>query len=106
MMVQAKVPAYPSPLVRYAVSRLPPEILGEIFLHCLPLGKRGTFSTRHAPWLLTKVCRSWRKVALSTPLLWSRFPSSLKRNPGGRWSLGVAQTSPRILREDRPIPRV
>ncbi|KAF8878835.1 hypothetical protein BD779DRAFT_1789130 [Infundibulicybe gibba] len=52
----------------------PPEILGEIFLHCLPPGEWGSFSAWNAPWLLTKVCHSWREVALSTPLLWSRLP--------------------------------
>ncbi|KAF8872280.1 hypothetical protein BD779DRAFT_349309 [Infundibulicybe gibba] len=71
--------AYPSPLVRGAVFRLPLEVLGEIFLHCLPPGKWGSFSARHAPWLLTKVCRSWREVALSTSLLWSKLPFLFER---------------------------
>ncbi|KAF8874603.1 hypothetical protein BD779DRAFT_249554 [Infundibulicybe gibba] len=74
MMMPTKAPAYPSPLVRRAVFRLPPEVLGEIFLHCLPLRKWGSFSACDAPWLLTKVCRSWREVVLSTPLLWSGLP--------------------------------
>ncbi|KAF8872270.1 hypothetical protein BD779DRAFT_349073 [Infundibulicybe gibba] len=56
------------------VSRLPPEILGEIFVHCLWFGTWGSFSAHCAPWLLTKVCRSWREVALSTPSLWSKLP--------------------------------
>ncbi|KAF8871209.1 hypothetical protein BD779DRAFT_1680563 [Infundibulicybe gibba] len=34
------------------------------------------------PWLLTKVCRSWREVALSTPLLWSKLPFLSKK---GSW---------------------
>ncbi|KAF8872286.1 hypothetical protein BD779DRAFT_349413 [Infundibulicybe gibba] len=63
-----------SPPVRRAVFDLPVEVLGEIFLHCLPPGKWGSLSERDAPWLLIKVCRSWREVALSTPLLWSRLP--------------------------------
>ncbi|KAF8870917.1 hypothetical protein BD779DRAFT_1680743 [Infundibulicybe gibba] len=62
------------PLARCAVSDLPPEILGEIFLHCLPPGEWGSFSARDAPLLLIKVCCSWREVALSTPSLWSRLP--------------------------------
>ncbi|KAF8872284.1 hypothetical protein BD779DRAFT_1710347 [Infundibulicybe gibba] len=50
------------------------EILAEIFLHCLPPDKWGSLSAGDAPWLLVKVCRKWREVALSTPELWSRFP--------------------------------
>ncbi|KAF8870923.1 hypothetical protein BD779DRAFT_498020 [Infundibulicybe gibba] len=34
----------------------------------------GIISSRDAPLLLIKVCRRWREVALSTPLLWSRLP--------------------------------
>ncbi|KAF8874591.1 hypothetical protein BD779DRAFT_1678657 [Infundibulicybe gibba] len=48
-------------------------------------GEWGSFSARDAPWLLTKVCHSWREVALSTPLLWLRLPM-LK--PSGRASWG------------------
>ncbi|KAF8871215.1 hypothetical protein BD779DRAFT_1680567 [Infundibulicybe gibba] len=67
-------PPFDSPPVHRAVSGIPPEILGKIFLHCLPPGKWGSFSASDAPWVLTKVCYSWREVALSTPLLWSRLP--------------------------------
>ncbi|KAF8871502.1 hypothetical protein BD779DRAFT_460193 [Infundibulicybe gibba] len=68
-----ELPVHPSSPARCAVSNLLPEILKEIFLHCLP-GKWGSFSSHDAPLLLIKVCRSWRKAALSTPLLWSGLP--------------------------------
>ncbi|KAJ7154235.1 hypothetical protein C8R46DRAFT_447403 [Mycena filopes] len=51
-----------------AVSRrilaLPPEILAEIFLQCLP-------KWSWAPRTLSCVCRQFRDVALSTPRLWT-----------------------------------
>ncbi|KAJ7171955.1 hypothetical protein C8R46DRAFT_1348469 [Mycena filopes] len=56
-----------------AVSRrilaLPPEILAEIFVHCLP--QWPTYDALEAPHLLCRVCRQFRAVALSTPRLWS-----------------------------------
>ncbi|KAH0835908.1 hypothetical protein J3R83DRAFT_9804 [Lanmaoa asiatica] len=52
------------------IRRLPPEILGEIFVRCLPPGTHTEPNTRTAPLLLLGVCRGWRKVALGTPRLW------------------------------------
>ncbi|KAJ7036614.1 hypothetical protein C8F04DRAFT_1095119 [Mycena alexandri] len=46
---------------------LPPEILAEIFVHCLP----GSPDPQDAPYLLCHVCRQFREVAVSTPRLWS-----------------------------------
>ncbi|KAF8868921.1 hypothetical protein BD779DRAFT_816572 [Infundibulicybe gibba] len=57
-----------------AASDLPPEILGEIFLHCISPDEWGSFSSRDAPLLLTKICREWREAALSRPELWSVLP--------------------------------
>jgi len=51
--------------------RLPPEILSEIFIRCLPEGRNPICSLSDAPLLLGLVCRSWRDVSLSTPHLWS-----------------------------------
>ncbi|KAF8878837.1 hypothetical protein BD779DRAFT_1553422 [Infundibulicybe gibba] len=73
MQSERKLPCPGSPTHSVIFGR-PPEILGEIFLHCLPLGEWGSFSAQDAPWLLTKVCHSWREIALSTPPLWSRLP--------------------------------
>ncbi|KZT20448.1 hypothetical protein NEOLEDRAFT_1151334 [Neolentinus lepideus HHB14362 ss-1] len=68
--------------------RLPPELLAEIFVHCLdnplPSIKRDTPLHR-----LTHVCTFWREVALSTPRFWCSFTIAISCQPkaGGRVSL-------------------
>ncbi|KAJ7889293.1 hypothetical protein B0H14DRAFT_3127016 [Mycena olivaceomarginata] len=54
----------------YPVLTLPPEITSEIFIHCV----RGY--TRHGPLLVASVCKAWRTIALTTPVLWSEFQGS------------------------------
>ncbi|KAI0358097.1 hypothetical protein OH77DRAFT_1242088 [Trametes cingulata] len=62
-----------------ATSRLPPEILSEIFalvaISHYETQQRNHYGPSHAyKWItLTHVCRTWRTVALSTPRLWSRI---------------------------------
>ncbi|KAJ3569022.1 hypothetical protein NP233_g5328 [Leucocoprinus birnbaumii] len=51
--------------------RLLPEILQEIFARCLPPGGTPPMSARESPLLLGRVCRQWRNIAYSTPVLWS-----------------------------------
>ncbi|KAK7005946.1 hypothetical protein R3P38DRAFT_2647635 [Favolaschia claudopus] len=51
--------------------RLPPDILQEIFIACLPTTRNAVMSAQEAPLLLCRICRQWRAVALSTPRLWS-----------------------------------
>ncbi|KAJ7465182.1 hypothetical protein FB451DRAFT_431674 [Mycena latifolia] len=52
------------------ILNLPPELVCEIFLHCLP--PPGTPpSPRDAPLLLAQVCGQWRGIALSLPTLWT-----------------------------------
>ncbi|KAG2156716.1 uncharacterized protein EDB93DRAFT_1246910 [Suillus bovinus] len=58
---------------------LPSELLGEIFLRCLPQTNYVTPSSNECPMVLTKVCRHWRVVALSTPRLWASLSISLLR---------------------------
>ncbi|KAJ7780953.1 hypothetical protein B0H16DRAFT_602867 [Mycena metata] len=58
-------------------TRLPPEILAEIFLTSLANAgdSNSDMLSRNPPWLLSQVCGRWRVVALSTPELWySLFP--------------------------------
>ncbi|KAJ7620664.1 hypothetical protein B0H17DRAFT_1113604 [Mycena rosella] len=55
----------------YPVLKLPPEIVSEIFEHFLPgypefIPTDGILS----PFLLCRICRQWRQIALSTPTLW------------------------------------
>ncbi|KAJ7482214.1 hypothetical protein B0H11DRAFT_2193314 [Mycena galericulata] len=50
-----------------------PELMSEIFFQCLPSLRSAQYnypSPHHAPLLLTRVCRRWRLVAISTPRLW------------------------------------
>ncbi|KAJ7493578.1 hypothetical protein FB451DRAFT_1077336 [Mycena latifolia] len=60
----------------YPVLTLPVEITTEIFLDCLP-GSLSGYDTKpcmplnEPPILLTRICRDWRTIALSTPQLWS-----------------------------------
>ncbi|KAF7358109.1 F-box domain-containing protein [Mycena venus] len=59
-----------------ALRRFPPEILAEIFLFCVADvqadDEPGIFMNQ-APWVLGQVCGYWRKVACSTPRLWSQI---------------------------------
>ncbi|KAF9444965.1 hypothetical protein P691DRAFT_676615, partial [Macrolepiota fuliginosa MF-IS2] len=53
------------------VRRLFPEILQEVFYHCLPTAHNAVMSATEAPLLLGRVCSQWRRVAYSTPKLWA-----------------------------------
>ncbi|KAJ6477422.1 hypothetical protein C8R47DRAFT_1140478 [Mycena vitilis] len=60
-------------LLRATVSpirRIPPEVLQEIFLACLPT-TQSVMHPREAPVLLCHVCGAWRAVALAFPQLWT-----------------------------------
>ncbi|KAJ7845575.1 hypothetical protein B0H13DRAFT_2095143, partial [Mycena leptocephala] len=60
-----------SPFVRRGPT-LPPEILAEIFIHCLPTVQEFvTPDLTTTPLILCGICRRWRDVALSTPKLWT-----------------------------------
>jgi hypothetical protein len=50
---------------------LPPDVLQEIFLACLPTDRNAAMSATEAPLLLTCICSAWRALALSTPALWT-----------------------------------
>ncbi|KAF8637739.1 hypothetical protein AX17_002614 [Amanita inopinata Kibby_2008] len=55
------------------INWLPPEVLTEVFKHCIP--NPGDFTgipnLDLAPLLLCRVCSSWRTLAQSTPDLWN-----------------------------------
>jgi hypothetical protein len=51
--------------------RVPPEILSDIFVQCLPRTQYIGPMRHQAPLLLGQICRRWRQVAFSTPQLWS-----------------------------------
>ncbi|KIJ94895.1 hypothetical protein K443DRAFT_11769 [Laccaria amethystina LaAM-08-1] len=51
--------------------QLPLDVLGEIFIHCLPEGRNAVMSSQEAPILLGRICSAWRSISLSTPRLWA-----------------------------------
>ncbi|KAG2754959.1 hypothetical protein P692DRAFT_20770968, partial [Suillus brevipes Sb2] len=56
-----------------AISRLPVELLSEIFVYTLlPFDEFLLPSKLRPPMLLTRICRRWREVAVGTPNLWCR----------------------------------
>ena len=54
---------------------LPEEMLVEIFLHCVASEELSDYlpSSRSPPFTLTWVCRSWRRLAISTQKLWTKI---------------------------------
>jgi hypothetical protein len=50
---------------------MPPEILQEIFVACLPAGHNAIMHTSEPPLLLGRVCSAWRTISLSTAALWA-----------------------------------
>jgi hypothetical protein len=50
------------------INRLPPEMLGRIFMAC-----HCQMHVKSAPLLLTLVCRHWRDIAHGTPQLWNKI---------------------------------
>ncbi|KIK35002.1 hypothetical protein CY34DRAFT_812478 [Suillus luteus UH-Slu-Lm8-n1] len=65
-----------------ALWRLPPEILSQIFHHCLPEDNLSPASNQ-APLLLTRICRPWRDVAVNTPSLWCKLYVEINLNGAG-----------------------
>ncbi|KAF7346554.1 hypothetical protein MSAN_01883500 [Mycena sanguinolenta] len=51
--------------------RLPPDIVREIFVACLPTTRNAVMSAQEAPLLLCRICSAWRTIALSSPRLWA-----------------------------------
>ncbi|KAK0464324.1 uncharacterized protein EV420DRAFT_1515877 [Desarmillaria tabescens] len=53
------------------VSRLPVDILSNIFILLASTARNTVFDLESPPWVFTHVCRRWRNLARSTPELWS-----------------------------------
>ncbi|KAJ7232155.1 hypothetical protein B0H12DRAFT_202057 [Mycena haematopus] len=66
---------------KYPVLTLPPEITAEIFKWSL--GAPVRLHSSAAPLLLTRICRDWRTLALSTPALWDTI-SQIEWSVNGR----------------------
>ncbi|KAH9480789.1 hypothetical protein JR316_0007389 [Psilocybe cubensis] len=55
------------------IRRVPEDILQMIFIHCLPTHRNPTMGASNPPMLLTRICRRWRSIAFSLPILWARI---------------------------------
>ncbi|KAJ7039809.1 hypothetical protein C8F04DRAFT_279802 [Mycena alexandri] len=55
----------------YPVLTLPPELVSQIFVHCLPSHGRVRPKVDTPPLSLSQICRDWREIALSSCELWS-----------------------------------
>lgn len=53
------------------IRRLPPELMTEIFMHCLPRQRFIRPAPDQAPLLLAQICATWRRASISTPSLWT-----------------------------------
>src|SRR6202051_3360926 len=67
--------------------RIPQELWGEVFVHCLPAGKFVKIDVQEAPIILAQVSSLWRSIVLSTPRLWNSL------SVGGRNRMDLASKS-------------
>ncbi|KAJ6544651.1 hypothetical protein DFH09DRAFT_1282319 [Mycena vulgaris] len=56
--------------IRDPMAKLPFELSSDIFMRCLADGTPGPHPNA-APMVFMRVCRSWSKIAISTPSLWA-----------------------------------
>ncbi|KAJ7639345.1 hypothetical protein FB45DRAFT_425065 [Roridomyces roridus] len=67
--------------VIYPVLSLPPEIVSEIFVLCLPTERMSmdmdALNWNEAPLLLSHICGQWRHIALAMPALWRELDIEL-----------------------------
>ncbi|KAF7302248.1 F-box domain-containing protein [Mycena indigotica] len=66
----------------YPVLTLPPEIVSEIFFHCL--SQPNFISQDEAPLVLLKICKKWTQIAKSTPSLWQTLYIDSERWEGSK----------------------
>ncbi|KAF9462687.1 hypothetical protein BDZ94DRAFT_1260512 [Collybia nuda] len=59
------------------IRRIPPDILQEIFVRCLPAKHNSIMSHREAPLLFGRVCSYWRNLSRATPELWASIHISV-----------------------------
>ncbi|KAF7326706.1 F-box domain-containing protein [Mycena sanguinolenta] len=65
----------------HPISKLPTEIMSEIFLHFLPAYPEcPEHSWQSSPLLLCAICRKWRAIAIATPRLWRAIRMTVSNN--------------------------
>ncbi|KAF7302144.1 F-box domain-containing protein [Mycena indigotica] len=79
-LVQQALQAAPNnQFIPLPTTPLPNEIMAEIFAHCVPGdAKINLLDPSECPLLLLRICRTWRNLALSTPVLWSTLSFDLE----------------------------
>ena len=58
------------------ISRIPPELLLEIFIRCVELEELSSsdvLQVSRSPLLLGQICHLWRNLSLDNPILWTRL---------------------------------
>ncbi|KAH6896162.1 hypothetical protein BKA70DRAFT_1116954, partial [Coprinopsis sp. MPI-PUGE-AT-0042] len=66
------------------IRHMPPDILRNIFSHCVPYDTPGkVMQASEAPLLLVQICRHWRDLAIKTPTLWSTIFLKIPVPPKG-----------------------
>jgi hypothetical protein len=87
--------------------RLPPDVLHEIFFHCLPTRHNPIMKYSESPLLLTRICNSWRAIALSSPRIWSKIHIPLPGDPSLSESCtGIITDEPRLSNRRQRFARV
>jgi hypothetical protein len=74
--------------------RLPPNVIQNIFLYCLPSEHNPVMGSREAPLLLGRICSQWRDIALGTPKLWSAIHIAIPANPPVPMPIGAVPSVP------------
>jgi len=79
-----------------SVRRLPLDVLHEIFFHCLPNNRNPIMESSESPVLLTRICSSWRAIALSSPRIWSKIHIPLPGDPSFSSGYGIITDETRL----------
>ncbi|KAJ6450943.1 hypothetical protein C8R47DRAFT_1170615 [Mycena vitilis] len=70
LQAEKAVALEPLAAYKYPVLTLPSEVVSEIFRHFLPPDSSPPLQGRFSPSILTKVCKTWERIADATPALW------------------------------------
>lgn len=89
------------------IHHLAPEILGDIFFHCVPTSSSlpAVVSFNDAPLLLLQVCRYWRQIAWRTPYLWTslNLDQALIRRPSNTFQMWLDNAGSLLLKVHLPF---
>ncbi|KAF7332663.1 F-box domain-containing protein [Mycena kentingensis (nom. inval.)] len=72
----------------FPINTVPPELLSEIFVHCIAGESSAGYNT--PPRLFSRVCKSWAQIAAGTPELWRTL--TLDLDGGDEFLLQMAST--------------